>query len=157
MHVDRRASQAPKNFKLVAVPVLELYDNAPRYGPVIAAVPAMLSRLRLNLLVSRGKGAGAGKRCGAGCCICSTRDQASWSHRYADACTRQVDMGLGCIAACPYERFLVTGVERWGWGRARDTVCQRTRGRRVRPGACVLDIARVRHPAARCAVGQYRT
>ncbi len=35
--------------KLVAVPVFELYDNVPRYGPIISALPAVLSRLRLNL------------------------------------------------------------------------------------------------------------
>ncbi len=39
----------PKNLRLVAVPLIELYDNAPRYGPITAALPAMLSRLRLNL------------------------------------------------------------------------------------------------------------
>ncbi len=89
------SAQAPKNFKLVAVPVLELYDNAPRYGPVIAAVPAILSRLRLNLLVSEGRGA---EQCGAGCYACTARRQckASWSHGYAGPCTRKVDVGQGC-------------------------------------------------------------
>jgi hypothetical protein len=30
--------------KLVAVPIFELYDNPGRYGPIIAALPSMLSR-----------------------------------------------------------------------------------------------------------------
>ena len=34
----------------MAVPLFELYDNIPRYGPVIAALPHLLSRLRLTLL-----------------------------------------------------------------------------------------------------------
>ncbi|GFR52624.1 hypothetical protein Agub_g15212 [Astrephomene gubernaculifera] len=46
---ERCVFAVPKNMKLVAVPVFELYDNLPRYGPIISAVPAVLSRLRLNL------------------------------------------------------------------------------------------------------------
>ncbi|KAF8061923.1 CFIS2 [Scenedesmus sp. PABB004] len=42
----------PKNFNLVAVPLFELYDNATRYGPAIANLPAMLSRLRLNVVAA---------------------------------------------------------------------------------------------------------
>eukprot|EP00879_Flechtneria_rotunda_P016248 GHRR01016999.1.p1 GENE.GHRR01016999.1~~GHRR01016999.1.p1 ORF type:complete len:232 (+),score=58.23 GHRR01016999.1:1130-1825(+) len=38
----------PKSYNLVAVPLFELYDNFTRYGPVIASIPIMLSRLRLN-------------------------------------------------------------------------------------------------------------
>ncbi|GLC48779.1 hypothetical protein PLESTB_000147200 [Pleodorina starrii] len=41
--------EVPKNMKLVAVPIFELYDNVPRYGPIISSLPAVLSRLRLNL------------------------------------------------------------------------------------------------------------
>lgn len=40
----------PRNLKLVAVPLFELYDNIPRYGPVIASLPHMISRFRLNAM-----------------------------------------------------------------------------------------------------------
>lgn len=39
-----------KNYKLVAVPLFELYDNLARYGPIIASVPSLLSRFRVNLV-----------------------------------------------------------------------------------------------------------
>ena len=35
----------PRNYKLVAAPLFELYDNSPGYGPVIASLPQALSRL----------------------------------------------------------------------------------------------------------------
>lgn len=38
--------QIPKNQALVAVPLFELHDNAAKFGPVIAGVPIMLSRMR---------------------------------------------------------------------------------------------------------------
>jgi len=34
----------PKNLKLLAVPLFELYDNAQRYGPIISSIPVMLGR-----------------------------------------------------------------------------------------------------------------
>ncbi|XP_071487512.1 cleavage and polyadenylation specificity factor subunit 5-like [Diadema antillarum] len=34
----------PRNYKLVAAPLFELYDNAPGYGPVISSLPQLLSR-----------------------------------------------------------------------------------------------------------------
>ncbi|CAD7678250.1 unnamed protein product [Nyctereutes procyonoides] len=34
----------PKNHKLVAAPLSELYDNAPGYGPIISSLPQLLSR-----------------------------------------------------------------------------------------------------------------
>ncbi|CAB3407799.1 unnamed protein product [Caenorhabditis bovis] len=34
----------PKNFKLVAAPLFELYDNSAAYGPLIASLPTTLSR-----------------------------------------------------------------------------------------------------------------
>jgi len=34
----------PKNMKLLAVPLFELYDNAQRYGPQLSAIPHLLSR-----------------------------------------------------------------------------------------------------------------
>ena len=36
----------PKNLKLLAVPLFELYDNAHRYGPVIASIPQLLARVK---------------------------------------------------------------------------------------------------------------
>ena len=36
----------PKNMKLLAVPLFELYDNSPRYGPQLSAIPHYLSRYR---------------------------------------------------------------------------------------------------------------
>lgn len=41
--------QVPKNLKLLAVPLFELYGNVARYGPLIAALPSFLSRLRFTL------------------------------------------------------------------------------------------------------------
>ncbi|KAI8478320.1 Nudix hydrolase 21, chloroplastic, partial [Branchiostoma belcheri] len=34
----------PRNYKLVAAPLFELYDNAPGYGPIISSLPQLLSR-----------------------------------------------------------------------------------------------------------------
>ena len=45
--------KVPKNYKLVAAPVFELYDNAPGYGPVIAALPSILSRCAASIRDSR--------------------------------------------------------------------------------------------------------
>lgn len=42
-------SKVPKNYKLLAVPLFELYDNLLRYGPVLASIPTMVSRYRLTL------------------------------------------------------------------------------------------------------------
>ena len=39
----------PKNYKLVAVPLFEIYDNVQRYGPVISALPQLLSRYAVSL------------------------------------------------------------------------------------------------------------
>ncbi|XP_066569629.1 cleavage and polyadenylation specificity factor subunit 5 isoform X1 [Amia ocellicauda] len=35
----------PKNYKLVAAPLFELYDNAPGYGPIISSLPQLLSSI----------------------------------------------------------------------------------------------------------------
>ncbi|GAQ91558.1 cleavage and polyadenylation specificity factor subunit 5 [Klebsormidium nitens] len=40
----------PKNLKLLAVPLFELYDNVQRYGPVISSIPQQLSRFNLNMV-----------------------------------------------------------------------------------------------------------
>lgn len=34
----------PKNYKLVAAPLFELYDNSLGYGPIIASLPQALCR-----------------------------------------------------------------------------------------------------------------
>jgi len=39
----------PKNMRLIAVPLFEIYDHAQRYGPIIASVPQLLSRYQLVL------------------------------------------------------------------------------------------------------------
>lgn len=39
----------PKNLKLLAVPLFELHDNMAKFGPVIAAIPQLMSRFKLNL------------------------------------------------------------------------------------------------------------
>jgi len=44
-----RDAQVPTNLRLIAVPLYELYDNAANFGPVIAAVPHMIGRFRLNM------------------------------------------------------------------------------------------------------------
>ncbi|KAK8577514.1 hypothetical protein V6N13_027786 [Hibiscus sabdariffa] len=40
----------PKNLKLLDVPLLELYDNVQRYGPVISSIPQQLSRFQFNMI-----------------------------------------------------------------------------------------------------------
>uniref|UniRef100_A0A0N4ZH32 Cleavage and polyadenylation specificity factor subunit 5 n=1 Tax=Parastrongyloides trichosuri TaxID=131310 RepID=A0A0N4ZH32_PARTI len=40
----------PRNFKLVAAPLFELYDNATGYGPVISTLPQLLSRFEMKFL-----------------------------------------------------------------------------------------------------------
>jgi len=37
----------PKNYKLVAVPLFEIYDNAQRYGPIISSIPQLISRFNI--------------------------------------------------------------------------------------------------------------
>lgn len=41
----------PKNYKLVAAPLFELYDNSQGYGPIISSLPQSLCRSvkRLNI------------------------------------------------------------------------------------------------------------
>lgn len=54
----------PKNMKLLAIPLFELYDNAARYGPQLSAIPHLLSR---SVVVSLSSG---------------LRHWQSWSWRY---------------------------------------------------------------------------
>lgn len=41
----------PKNYKLVAAPLFELYDNSQGYGPIISSLPQALCRLVLNAIL----------------------------------------------------------------------------------------------------------
>ena len=40
----------PKNYKLVAAPLFELYDNSQGYGPIISSLPQTLCRLTIFLV-----------------------------------------------------------------------------------------------------------
>lgn len=44
----------PKNMKLLAVPLFELYDNNQRYGPQLGAIPHYLSRYRWEFVDEEG-------------------------------------------------------------------------------------------------------
>ena len=44
----------PKNMKLLAVPLYELYDNTARYGPQLSAIPHYLSRYRFEFVDAEG-------------------------------------------------------------------------------------------------------
>jgi len=43
-HPSAEVLAVPKNMKLLAIPLFELYDNAARYGPQLSAIPHLLSR-----------------------------------------------------------------------------------------------------------------
>lgn len=45
----------PKNMKLLAVPLFELYDNSQRYGPQLSAIPHLLSRYNFEFVNEDGK------------------------------------------------------------------------------------------------------
>ncbi|EGX94387.1 cleavage and polyadenylation specific factor 5 [Cordyceps militaris CM01] len=45
----------PKNMKLLAVPLFELYENSGRYGPQLAAIPHILSRYNFEFVDEDGK------------------------------------------------------------------------------------------------------
>jgi cleavage and polyadenylation specificity factor subunit 5 len=50
VHLDPQVSMGvPRDYRLVAVPLFDLYDNAAKYGSVVAGVPHVLSRLHINL------------------------------------------------------------------------------------------------------------
>ena len=44
----------PKNMKLLAVPLFELYDNTGRYGPQLSAIPHLLSRYKFEFVDEQG-------------------------------------------------------------------------------------------------------
>lgn len=37
----------PRNVKIMAVPLCDLYENAARYGPIIAGLPHLLSKFNV--------------------------------------------------------------------------------------------------------------
>ncbi|KAL1914986.1 uncharacterized protein VTP21DRAFT_7691 [Calcarisporiella thermophila] len=41
---EKKVLSIPKNMKLLAVPLFELYDNGQRYGPQLSSIPHWLSR-----------------------------------------------------------------------------------------------------------------
>ncbi|KAK1686480.1 hypothetical protein QYE76_047328 [Lolium multiflorum] len=49
---EREYFAVPRNLKLLAVPLFELYDNVQRYGPVISTIPQQLSRFQFNMVSS---------------------------------------------------------------------------------------------------------
>lgn len=52
---EKRVLSVPKNMKLLAVPLFELYDNTQRYGPQLSAIPHYLSRFRWEFVDEEGK------------------------------------------------------------------------------------------------------
>jgi len=42
---EKAVFAVPRNYKLVAAPLFELYDNSQGYGPIISSLPQVLSRL----------------------------------------------------------------------------------------------------------------
>ncbi|GAA6058697.1 hypothetical protein JCM10212_003385 [Sporobolomyces blumeae] len=46
---ERKILTVPRNMKLIALPLFELYDNSVRYGPQLAAIPHLLSRINFIL------------------------------------------------------------------------------------------------------------
>jgi cleavage and polyadenylation specificity factor subunit 5 len=45
---ERATFAVPRNYRLVAAPLFELFDNQQNYGPVIASLPQALSRFSFN-------------------------------------------------------------------------------------------------------------
>jgi len=60
----------PKNMRIVAVPLYELYDNTNKYGPQLAAIPHLLSRYNFEFVDDEGRAVaqtpGAGLMAGEG-------------------------------------------------------------------------------------------
>ncbi|KAK6375157.1 hypothetical protein LTR64_003276 [Lithohypha guttulata] len=53
--LEWQALSIPKNMKLLAVPLFELYDNTARYGPQLSAIPHYLSRYRFEFVDEEGR------------------------------------------------------------------------------------------------------
>jgi len=45
---DKALFAVPRNYKLVAAPLFELYDNSAGYGPIISSLPQALSRFNIQ-------------------------------------------------------------------------------------------------------------
>jgi cleavage and polyadenylation specificity factor subunit 5 len=45
---DKATFAVPRNYKLVAAPLFELYDNSQGYGPIISSLPQVLSRFNFS-------------------------------------------------------------------------------------------------------------
>ena len=45
---ERAVFAVPRNYKLVAAPLFELYDNSQGYGPIISSLPQVMSRFCFN-------------------------------------------------------------------------------------------------------------
>lgn len=54
-HRAAEVLSVPKNMKLLAVPLFELYDNTARYGPQLSAIPHLLSRYNFEFVDEHGK------------------------------------------------------------------------------------------------------
>ncbi|PIA91379.1 Pre-mRNA cleavage factor Im 25 kDa subunit 2 [Cercospora beticola] len=52
---EGKVLSVPKNMKLLAVPLFELYDNSQRYGPQLSAIPHYLSRYRFEFVDEQGE------------------------------------------------------------------------------------------------------
>ncbi|ODQ63485.1 cleavage and polyadenylation specific factor 5 [Nadsonia fulvescens var. elongata DSM 6958] len=51
---NKKVLSVPKNMKLLAVPLFELYDNSNRYGGQLAAIPQYLSRFNFEFVDADG-------------------------------------------------------------------------------------------------------
>lgn len=51
---ENKVLSVPKNMKLLAVPLFELYDNTARYGPQLSAIPHLLSRYNFEFVDEQG-------------------------------------------------------------------------------------------------------
>ncbi|XP_075246416.1 cleavage and polyadenylation specificity factor subunit 5-like [Convolutriloba macropyga] len=47
---EKALFSVPRNYKLVAAPLFELYDNSSGYGPIISSLPQLLSRVNFEYL-----------------------------------------------------------------------------------------------------------
>ncbi|KAK4204427.1 nucleotide hydrolase-domain-containing protein [Triangularia verruculosa] len=52
---ETKILSVPKNMKLLAVPLFELYDNTQRYGPQLSAIPHLLSRYNFEFVNENGE------------------------------------------------------------------------------------------------------
>jgi cleavage and polyadenylation specificity factor subunit 5 len=50
LKITTEVLSVPKNMKLLAVPLFELYDNTARYGPQLSAIPHLLSRYNFEFV-----------------------------------------------------------------------------------------------------------